>query len=175
MVGRQAHRFQSPGGSGQRSVSLRRRARGSSVTLYLDTSSLVKLYVAEEESESVRRLVESVDIVATAAVAYPEARAALARRRREGGLRPKPFAEAKRALDRDWPRYLAVDVTAALCADAGDLAERYRLRGYDSVHLAAYLQVARAAGKGNVWFSCFDARLTAAAQAAARRLRSTGR
>ena len=145
------------------------------MTLYLDTSSLVKLYVAEPESDAVRRLVENADIVATAAIAYPEARAALARRRREGGLRPMAFRAAKRALDDDWPRYFAVDVTAALCREAGDLAERHRLRGYDGVHLAAYLQVARAAGKANVRFSCFDDRLTAATRSAARKLRPTGR
>ena len=145
------------------------------MTVYLDTSSLVKLYVAESGSDAVRQLVESADIVATAAIAYPEARAALARRRREGALRPKAFAAAKRALDEDWPRYLAVDVTAALCRDAGDLAERHGLRGYDSVHLAAFLQVARAAGKARVQFSCFDERLTAATRSAARRLRPGGR
>lgn len=144
------------------------------MTLYLDTSSLVKLYVTEAESESVRRLVESADIVATAAIAYPEARAALARRRREGGLRPRTFSAARRALDDDWPKYLAVDVTGALCRDAGDLAERYGLRGYDSVHLAAYLHVARAAGRASVRFSCFDDRLTAAARSAARSIRTGG-
>ena len=145
------------------------------MTLYLDTSSLVKLYVAESESDAVRQLVEGADIVATAAIAYPEARAALARRRREGGLRPRAFAAARRALDEDWPKYLAVDVTAALCRDAGDLAERHGLRGYDSVHLAAYLQVARAAGKARVRFSCFDDRLAAAARSAARKLRPRAR
>lgn len=145
------------------------------MTLYLDTSSLVKLYVAEPGSELVRRLVEDADIVATAAIAYPEARATLARRRREGGLRPRAFTAAKRALDDDWPRYLAVDVTAALCREAGDLAERYSLRGYDSVHVAAFLQVARAAGKAKVRFSGFDDRLTAATRSAARKLRPTGR
>jgi predicted nucleic acid-binding protein len=145
------------------------------MTLYLDTSSLVKLYVAEAESTSVRQLVEHADIVATAAIAYPEARAALARRRREGGLRPRAFAAAKRALDEDWPRYLTIDVTGALCRHAGDLAERHRLRGYDSVHLAAYLEVVRAAGEENVRFSCFDDRLTAAARSAARTLRPIAR
>lgn len=144
------------------------------MTVYLDTSSLVKLYVAEAESGAVRKLVESADIVATAAIAYPEARAALARRRREGALRPRALAVAKRALDEDWPRYLAIDVTSALCRDAGDLAERHSLRGYDSVHLAAYLQVARAAGKANVRFSCFDDRLVAAARSAARMPRPAG-
>lgn len=144
------------------------------MTLYLDTSSLVKLYVTEAESESVRRLVESADIVATAAIAYPEARAALARRRREGALRPRTLSAARRALDDDWPKYLAVDVTGALCRDAGDLAERYGLRGDDSVHLAAYLHVARAAGRASVRFSCFDDRLTAAARSAARSIRTSG-
>lgn len=143
--------------------------------LYLDTSSLVKLYVAEAESESVRRLVDDADIVATAAIAYPEARAALARRRREDNLPARAFAAAKRALDDDWPRYLAVDVTSVVCCEAGALAERHGLRGYDSVHLAAFLLLARAAGKSAVRFSCFDDRLTRATRSALRTLRPAGR
>ena len=143
------------------------------MTLYLDTSSLVKLYVTEAESATVRQLVESAGVVATAAIAYPEARAALARRRREGHLPAGAFKSAKRALDDDWPHYLAVDVTAALCQEAGALAERHRLRGYDSVHLAAFLQVARGAGKTAVQFSCFDDRLTRAARSALRALTPT--
>ncbi|MDP2321108.1 MAG: type II toxin-antitoxin system VapC family toxin [Acidobacteriota bacterium] len=145
------------------------------MTLYLDTSSLVKLYVAEAGSESVRRLVDDADIVATAAIAYPEARAALARRRREGDLPARAFASAKRALDDDWPRYLAVDVTSAVCREAGALAERHALRGYDSVHLAAFLHLARAAGKAAVRFSCFDDRLTRATRTALRTLQPAGR
>ncbi len=66
-------------------------------------------------------------------------------------------------------------MTNALCRDAGDLAERHGLRGYDSVHLAAYLEVVRAAGKGTVRFSCFDDRLTAAARSAARTAKSQRR
>ena len=145
------------------------------MTLYPDTSSLVKLYVAEPESARVLRLVQDATIVATASIAYTEARAALARRRRETSLRPRDFTAAKRALEDDWSRYLAVDVMASLCHEAGDLAERYRLRGYDSLHLAAYLKVARAAGKDEARRSCFDRRLSAAARTAIRGLRPTSR
>lgn len=145
------------------------------MTLYLDTSSLVKLYVAEEGSDAVRRLVDNADIVATATIAYPETRAALARRRREGHLPSRAVAAAKRALDGDWARYLTVDVTPSLCREAGVLAERHALRGYDSVHLAAFLTVARAAGKDAVEFSCFDDRLTRAAHSALRTLRQAVR
>jgi uncharacterized protein with PIN domain len=57
------------------------------VTLYLDTSSLVKLDVAETGSEVVQQLVGEAHVVATSIVAYAETRAALARLRREGVLR----------------------------------------------------------------------------------------
>lgn len=53
------------------------------MTLYLDTSSLVKLYVTESGSDVVRQLVGGAKVVATSVVAYPETRAALARLRRE--------------------------------------------------------------------------------------------
>ena len=56
---------------------------------------------------------------------------ALARRRRERALSPAAFAAAKRQLEADWPKYLTVQVTESLCKDAGQLAERFALRGYD--------------------------------------------
>lgn len=136
------------------------------MTLYLDTSSLVKLYVAEPGSDRVRDLVAGADVVATSVIVYPEARAALARRRGERALSPTAFAGAKRAFENDWPRYLAIEATMAVCVRAGDLAERYRLRGYDSVHLASFLEIATRAD--GVQFSSFDADLNQAARKAAR-------
>ncbi|MGE0042343.1 MAG: type II toxin-antitoxin system VapC family toxin [Vicinamibacterales bacterium] len=139
------------------------------MTLYLDTSSLVKLYVSEAGSGAVRDLVDLATVVATSSIAYTEARAALARRRRERTLAPRSLTAAKKALEADWPRYLAVDVTPALCRSAGDLAERYRLRAYDSVHLASFAEVVEQSGR-EVIFSSFDAALNAAAGLLARRL-----
>ena len=40
---------------------------------------------------------------------------------------------------------LTVEGTSALCRQAGEFAERYRLRACDSVHLAAFAEVAREA------------------------------
>jgi hypothetical protein len=40
---------------------------------------------------------------------------------------------------------MALDATDALCRTAGELADRYRLRGFDSVHLATFGEVARRA------------------------------
>lgn len=138
------------------------------MTLYLDTSSLVKLYVAEPGSDVVRGLVTAATIVATSAVPYPETRAALARQRRERALTAAAFNRARHAFEDDWPRYLAVEVSASVCRKAGELPERYRLRGYEAVHLASFLEVARRAGVGETRFSSFDERLNRAAETAVR-------
>jgi predicted nucleic acid-binding protein len=140
------------------------------VTLYLDTSSLVKLYVTEAGSDAVRKLVDGASVVATSTIAYAETRAALARRRRERALRPRTFASAKTTFEAEWPRYFTVDVTSALCRRAGEFAERYRLRAYDSVHLAAFAEVAREAGVQDTRFSSFDDALNRAARSLRRTL-----
>jgi uncharacterized protein len=145
------------------------------VTLYLDTSSLVKLYVAEPGSDVVRGLVIQAGVVATSGIAYPETRAALARRRREHALTAVAFTRAKRAFEDDWTKYLAVGVSASVCREAGELAERHRLRGYDAVHLASYLEVARGAGVAETQFSSFDDRLNRAAETAVRTMVRTRR
>ena len=140
------------------------------MTLYLDTSSLVKLYVAEPGSDAVRKLVDAASVVATSSIAYTEARAALARRRRERALLPKAFASANKAFEAEWPRYVVVEVTSELCRRAGELAERYRLRAYDSVHLAAFADVAHEAGVRDTRFSSFDHALNRAARSLGRTL-----
>ena len=130
---------------------------------YLDTSSLVKLYVEEEGSALIRALVERAEVVATSVVAYPEARAALARQRREGGLTSAGYDRAKNDFERDWPRYLTIEVSEAVYRSAGDLAEKHHLRGFDSLHLASYLSLYRD-GARQIRFSAFDEALNRAAR-----------
>jgi predicted nucleic acid-binding protein len=140
------------------------------VTLYLDTSSLVKLYVQEVGSEDVRNLVARAAVVSTSIVAYPEARAALARLRRSRDLSAAKVAAAKRNFEEQWPAFLTLEVTAAVSREAGDFAERYALRGFDALHLASFAEVARRAGGSDTRFSSFDDPLNKAARDVARRL-----
>jgi len=144
------------------------------VTLYLDTSSLVKLYVTEAGSDLVRQLVGGATVVATSVVAYAEARASLARLRREGALTASKFASAKSEFEEQWPTYLSLEATDSLCRAAGQLAEKYSLRGFDSLHLASFAEVARRAGTGDTRFSSFDDQLNHAARKLTRTLARTG-
>ena len=131
--------------------------------VYLDTSSLVKLYLEEEGSTEVRELVAGASLAATSVLAYPEARSALARLLREGGLTESEQAQAKSDLDRDWNGFLALPVED-VWRQGGDLAERHGLRGADAVHLATYLALLGMSHGAPVRFSSFDERLNQAAR-----------
>lgn len=124
----------------------------------------MKLYVRETGSRTVKRRVQAAVLVATSRVAYPEARAALARREREGALTTTGLRRAVAALDRDLGAYVIVEVAAALAQRAGGLAEKHALRGFDSLHLASALELQSLVGATPV-FVAYDLRLMAAAAA----------
>jgi predicted nucleic acid-binding protein len=106
--------------------------------------------------------VEAATLVATSALAYVEARAALARRRQAGDLTPAEHRRLLRRFEDDWDRYLQIDVTTAVLRDAADLAESARLRAYDAVHLASARVVRERAA--DVTFACWDRTLQRAAR-----------
>lgn len=135
------------------------------MTLYLDTSDLVKLYVDEPDSESIRALVDRADVVATSAVAYPEARATFARRRRARLMTRTEAAAVIRQFDLDWPRLLSIPLGEDLARAAGRLADVHGIRGCDAVHLASFEELLACADDDEVSFSSADDRLVKAARA----------
>jgi len=131
--------------------------------VYLDTSSLVKLYVEEDESSKVDALVRSSEVTATSIVAYAEARAAFARRFREKAFTPVEHDRIKTFFDKDWSSYLILSITGDMIRLAGDLAEKHALRGFDSIHLASALTLRRELST-TIVFSCFDDNLQKASE-----------
>jgi len=128
------------------------------VILYLDTSSLVKLYVNETHSDEVHSIVEAADLIGTSLVAYVEAKAAFARRFREGAYASRDYRRLLSTFDMDWTHYLVLQVTLELVRWAGDRAEHYGLRGFDAIHLASAATMA-ARFSQEIVFSCFDRHL----------------
>ena len=125
--------------------------------LYLDTSALVKLYVTEEGATEVRGRVRLAERVATSRVAYPEARAAFARRCRERALTSVGVRRATSALDQDMGALVIVELLEPVAHLAGDLAERHALRGFDAVHLASAIHLGHLLGSPPE-FMTFDVR-----------------
>jgi predicted nucleic acid-binding protein len=131
-------------------------------TLYLDTSALVKLYVEEEGRETVFEAVEKAEWVATSTVAYAEARAAFARKVRSGDLPERGRRQAVSDLDVEWRGFVWISVSNLVAYRAGEMAERYDLRGFDAIHLASAARLGEEFS--GVRFLACDARLMEAAR-----------
>lgn len=131
--------------------------------LFCDTSALVKLYIAEDSSIEMRALADAATIIAVSRIAWVEMMAAVARRSRDFPKDAEALELVRERLRSDWPAYAVVEITQATVERAGEYADTFALRAYDSVQLAAARTLQEAAGK-EVSFACFDTRLRKAAR-----------
>ncbi|WP_324670267.1 hypothetical protein [Geochorda subterranea] len=98
--------------------------------LYLDTSTLVELYVDKEGSPQARAAVEAADVVARSRLAFAEAHApftAAARPVAEAlaylaSIKLPPHQLQKLGLPDDWNKNVSCDFVRRVC----ELIERYR-------------------------------------------------
>jgi predicted nucleic acid-binding protein len=111
-------------------------------TFYLDTSALVKRYLAETGSAWVESLCadEANHAIAIARFGLVEMAAAFAAKRRGQFITDREYEFAMADLLRDaGKRYRLVAVGPTLIDSAIQLTRRQRLRGYDAIHLACAL------------------------------------
>ncbi len=130
--------------------------------LYLDTSSLLKLYLEEEHSDLVQTWAAGAQVLCTSRITYPEAMAALARRWRQGDLDREAFDAVHLALRAEWPGFSAVELNEEAAAE---VAVRLALRGFDAIQLAAAVEIVATSGQVPAFFSSFDRQLNRAARA----------
>ena len=129
--------------------------------VYFDSSALVKLVVEERGSDVSAALWDGADAVMSSGLAYPEVRAALGAAHRGGRISQRSLKKAKAAWELFWEALAIVEPTRGLMQEAGNIAERHNLRGYDAVHLASALTVE----KPHIVIAVWDVRLRDAAEA----------
>jgi predicted nucleic acid-binding protein len=105
--------------------------------LYLDSSAIVKQYVAEFGSRETHDAVIQSEINGTSVISRAEVTAAFGKAIRTGVLTEPDALTLRRAFDRGWRNLVRTRVTEKLMQYAADLAWVFGLRGYDSVHLAS--------------------------------------
>jgi uncharacterized protein len=138
------------------------------LTVFADSSALVKLYVAEAQHDSVRQIVDPIVISVLAEV---EVRAAIWRKHRLGeisatdaSLLCAEFEADMAGDDLPAPRFTVINVGEQVIRGAIDAVARHPLRAYDAVQLSSALAV-RSTLDGLEGFAAFDVVLRAAAAA----------
>ena len=132
---------------------------------YLDTSVIVKRYVHEVGTPEVLALFEQTVPLATSRIAWVETNASLARRFREGALKPAARARITKSASADFTSLRLVEVTSEILDSAAQLCSAHPLRSLDSVHLASALWL-RAEIDNEVVFFCADRAMVRVAGAA---------
>ena len=107
------------------------------MSVYFDTSSLVKLVLAEDGSREAQRAWDSAEARVASVVLIAESRAAVAAARRSGRVDPRRYPIVVEDLTGLWHQIDGIVLTEELAARAGELAEICALRGYDAIHLAS--------------------------------------
>ena len=135
------------------------------MTVFLDSSALVKRYADEAGAEEIRAIQGGV----VCAIARVEVPAALWRKHRLGELVAHHTAVLVDQFEWEWlgdgdaePLFAAVAVNDRVLAEAARACSRYGLRAYDALQLAA-AAAAREADPSVTTFACFDRQLAATA------------
>lgn len=117
----------------------------------------------EPGSGGIHRLFLEGEEVVTSRVAYAETYAALTRRRQGGDLTEVDYSRLCREFEREWPGYVAVQLTNDVLRLARDLIKKYALRGFDGIHLASAAALKQRL-KTQIPFACADERLCRCAE-----------
>jgi uncharacterized protein len=132
---------------------------------FLDTSALVKLYVQEIESERLVPLFETDgNRFALSSLTQVEFRSAIRKRERMQETAPLLATKAIVLFERHLEtNYITQSIDIPILDRAKSLIDRYGLRAYDAMQLAACLALKRAVGEPT--FVCADGELLRAAAA----------
>lgn len=136
------------------------------MSVFLDSSALVKRYADEAGAETVRSLEDGV----ACAIARVEIPSAIWRKQRLSELDARDAALLVEQFEWEWfgdeetpPLYAVVALTDGVLDEAARACARHGLRAYDGVHLGAAL-CARSAAPSIERFACFDRDLAEAAR-----------
>jgi predicted nucleic acid-binding protein len=132
--------------------------------LYFDSSALMKLLINETGAEWAIELWHGPEQKFACSVAYAEVRAALAAAHRGRRISDNLLFIAKRKFDLLWQELRVVTPDRELVHDAGELAERHALRGFDALHLASAVNMRTSAIDYDVLMVSWDADLATAAR-----------
>ena len=126
------------------------------MTLYVDTSALIKRYVSEPDSDLAESLMGSDPVLVTSQLTEIELRRNLTRL-----LEGEQLIRTRRRVQSDLQSFAVIALDAVTCNEAAGIAEVTLCRSLDALHIAA----ARRVGNETT-FLTFDIRQAQAARSA---------
>jgi uncharacterized protein len=105
------------------------------VTLYVDSSALLKRYVDEHDSDAAIEFMASDPVLATSRITEVEVRRNLSRLLSNGAL-----DRVRRQFAVDLDAFALMGIDAVICNEAARIAEQTLCRSLDALHVASALR-----------------------------------
>jgi predicted nucleic acid-binding protein len=102
------------------------------VTIYVDSSALLKRYIDEDDSDDFNEILTADERWLSSRITWLEVWRNLGRR-----LGASVVAPARSGFSTDWRRMLVVEIDARLVEHAGQISDLTGARSLDALHLAA--------------------------------------
>ena len=109
------------------------------MNLYIDTSALIKHYIAEDGSDYIHELISGASVIATSLITRAEMAAGINRLLRMNYISREHYSIALRDFRSDWIHFERIAISEEIVARADSLTCEFPLHGYDSIHLACSL------------------------------------
>lgn len=106
------------------------------MTLYVDSSALLKRYVDEHDSAVAVELMASDPVLVTSRITEIEVRRNLARL-----LEGEAWTASRRQFAVDLDAFALIGLDATTCNEAAGIAERTACRSLDAIHLGSAMRV----------------------------------
>jgi predicted nucleic acid-binding protein len=133
------------------------------MSLYADTSALIKRYVRENGSEQVIALFDEFPIIGTSVLTQVEMASAMAKALRLGCVEETEIAAAWQDFISHWLSYTRLPNSTVILERAAALTWRHGMRAYEAVHLASAM-IWKDMTRDEVTFACYDQNLLAVAR-----------
>jgi uncharacterized protein len=114
--------------------------------VYLDSSALIKRFVAEKGSTFVDHILKRHRPISTSRLSYLEIYSCFARLKRKGSISERAHVSVAKQLETEFPTYRTVELTRDLFEIARSLIEKYPLRSLDAIQLASAARLKQVAG-----------------------------
>ena len=131
---------------------------------YFDSSSIVKWFFDEPLSEMAGDIKDSSKIAVTSLIAFPEVMSAFNRAFKDRRCTQSELDKIRTGFLRIWSDFQRVAITEHLVRKSETLIFKHNLKGFDSLHLASAIELKAECGTLDIFFSCFDKNLNAAAR-----------
>ena len=132
------------------------------MTIYYDSSALLKIYIEEEYSDFIRQFISKHQINYISTLSYVELHSVFSRLVNSSQITNDELVFLKASFNNDFNIFRQIPIDNRILKQAADLTYLTNLRALDSIHLAT-LNYLKSITYEELLFGCFDNKLIDAA------------